>query len=92
VYVDANHRYEAVSTDIKRWWPILASGGIMSGSWYTNEGGSGVKRAVDEFFGELGLKDSLYFSLDKPYSNWLIFKPIGNNVTESINVKELLDQ
>lgn len=91
VYVDANHRYEAVNADIRRWWPILASGGIMAGSWYTSEGGSGVQQAVDEFFEEVGLKSSIYFTLDKPYPNWLVFKPIGTNVTESINVKELLE-
>ena len=92
VYVDANHRYEAVNSDLRRWWPLLASGGIMAGSWYTDQEGSGVKQAVNEFFSEIGLHQSLYFSLDKPYPNWLIFKPIGDNISETINIKQLFDQ
>ncbi len=86
VYVDANHRYEAVNADIRRWWQLLASGGIMAGSTYTD----GVKKAVDEFFTEIGLQDTIYFTNDTPYPNWLVFKPIGDNITETVNVQELL--
>merc|ERR1712196_760243 len=37
VYVDANHRYEAVLADVRGWWPLLMPGGILAGSNYRND-------------------------------------------------------
>lgn len=31
VYLDGDHRLEAVLTDLKNWWPKLRSGGVMAG-------------------------------------------------------------
>jgi len=56
VYVDGDHRYDGVKTDIRFWWPKLAPGGIMAFHDFHDEGGYGVKRAVVEFMkGERGI-------------------------------------
>lgn len=60
VFIDADHYYESVKADVEAWWPKIRSGGILAGHDYAGVGdrreGWGVKRAVDEFFGALGLK------------------------------------
>ena len=50
VFIDANHVYEAVIDDLHAWYPKVKVGGIIAGHDYYND--PGVKRAVDEFFGE----------------------------------------
>ena len=49
VFIDADHRYEAVKADIEAWRPIVKHGGILSGHdfhW------PGVEQAVREIFGD----------------------------------------
>jgi hypothetical protein len=56
VFVDANHMYEPVREDVEAWWPTIREGGFISGHDYNGVGdrrkGWGVKRAVDERFGD----------------------------------------
>lgn len=47
VYIDANHTYEAVTSDITAWWPKMKPGGIFAGHDY-NEISPEVRQAVDE--------------------------------------------
>lgn len=47
VYVDGNHDFEYVFSDILLWYPKIRVGGIMSGHDYKNDFDSGVKGAVD---------------------------------------------
>jgi hypothetical protein len=60
VYLDANHRYDAVREDLHAWWPKVRKGGMLAGDdyglideqWVDFGHGRcrfGVKRAVDEF-------------------------------------------
>lgn len=51
VFIDADHSYEFVMRDIKAWLPMVKEGGLLTGHDY---GGryTGVKKAVDEIFGE----------------------------------------
>jgi hypothetical protein len=51
VFIDASHDYESVLHDIKAWLPVVVDGGIISGHDYTSPGYEGVKKAVDEHFG-----------------------------------------
>lgn len=55
VFIDANHMYEPVKEDIEAWYPLIRKDGIISGHDYNGMGdkrrGWGVKRAVDERFG-----------------------------------------
>jgi predicted O-methyltransferase YrrM len=59
VFIDADHRYEAVRDDLAAWWPLVRSGGILCGHDYrspkNDTGAWGVKRAVDEFVAANGL-------------------------------------
>lgn len=50
VFIDANHVYEAVKDDLQAWFSKVKTGGIIAGHDYYND--PGVKKAVDEFFGE----------------------------------------
>lgn len=51
VFIDADHTYESVRADIKRWWPRLRKGGILALHDYGHDAFEGVKQAVDEIFG-----------------------------------------
>lgn len=53
IFLDAMHTYEDVKADIERWWPSLVDGGVMAFHDYGHADFPGVKRAVDERFGEL---------------------------------------
>lgn len=52
-FIDANHAYEYVKEDILLWWPKVRVGGLISGHDYDRWSHAwGVKRAVDEAFGD----------------------------------------
>ena len=77
VFIDADHRYEAVRDDLNAWWPKVRKGGILLGDNYNDRretnGPSirrwGVKRAVDEFAEENGWAFDTY-----PTKLWSIQK------------------
>lgn len=77
VYIDAHHQYEAVKTDIERWYPKVKVGGILAGHDYFNadHGGSyvfGVKKAVDEFFDNHD--GNLMVSQETEFPSWFMIK------------------
>lgn len=53
VYLDGAHEEDAVLSDLRAWWPLLAPGGVLLGDDYS-ERWDGVRRAVDWFAMELG--------------------------------------
>jgi hypothetical protein len=55
VFIDADHSYECCLADIKAWLPKIKPGGFISGHDYDNTDYPqwGVKRAVEEVFGEV---------------------------------------
>ena len=57
VFIDADHKYESVISDIKYWEPLVKNNGLLTGHDY---GGSkiGVKKAVDECFDKIDLLDA----------------------------------
>lgn len=63
VYIDGDHRYEAVKRDINDWYPKVKTGGYLTGHDYwkrmlrTGDGPVpfGVIEAVDEFVKERGI-------------------------------------
>lgn len=75
IYVDANHAEEAVSRDLELWWPMLASGGIIAGSTFTDDasGRVHVRSAVERFASRRQLQVMLTQD-DRPPS-WFILKP-----------------
>jgi len=48
VYIDGEHSYEAVTKDMKDWWPKIKQGGILAGHDY-NDTNQGTIDAVNEF-------------------------------------------
>ena len=50
-FIDAWHDYESVKADIDAWWPKVKVGGVLMGHDYA-DANYGVKRAVDEKFGD----------------------------------------
>ena len=51
IFIDGDHRYEAVKKDIELWLPKVKVNGILSGHDYGARKFSGVTQAVDERFG-----------------------------------------
>jgi hypothetical protein len=55
VFIDADHTYEPVKRDIELYWPTVKKGGLLLGDNYDTPRTApywGVKRAVDEMFGD----------------------------------------
>ncbi len=58
VYIDADHTFEGVTSDLRDWYPKVKKGGIIAGDDYTDQSWSWaggithfkVKSAVDQFF------------------------------------------
>lgn len=67
VFIDASHFYEDVHEDIGLWLPMVRKGGILSGHDYNNVRFPGVKKAVDEAFGE----ENIERSVDKTWFHYV---------------------
>ena len=52
VFIDADHSYEHVKADIEAWLPLVKEGGLLAGHDYGARKHAGVKRAVNESFGD----------------------------------------
>ncbi len=50
VFIDADHSYDAVKTDLASWAPKVRKGGIIAGHDYHADAFPGVVKAVDEYF------------------------------------------
>ncbi len=52
LHIDAGHNYEAVTNDLRLWWPLLRPGGVLIGDDYDPTGVSwpGVREAFHDFF------------------------------------------
>lgn len=78
VYIDANHKYEAVKQDLALWFPKIKHNGILSGYDYIKDehykgmGEFGVKRAVDEFVEKFNL---MLYTTKENFPSWYVFKP-----------------
>lgn len=49
IFVDGDHSYEGVLSDLENWFPKLKLGGTIVGHDYGNENHPGLKKAADEF-------------------------------------------
>ena len=76
VYLDANHAYEAISTDVRRWYRKLRLGGILASHDFLDgtlpEGEFGVASAVREFEIEIGVSALV---TDERWPSWYLIKP-----------------
>lgn len=71
VWVDANHQYEFVISDLRLYWPKIKPGGVLCGHDFTDNGNTcQVSRAVNDFLA--GLPVAHYLELALPC--WVIQK------------------
>jgi hypothetical protein len=71
VYIDANHSYDAVSKDVRAWWPKIRVGGVLCGHDWADLWGDGVsvEKAVMDWATPLGLS----VTLDSG-NNWYVWR------------------
>lgn len=70
-WLDGNHRYEWVKSDLELYWPLIKSGGIMCGHDYTDNADTcQVMTAVNEFWAKQGLA-----GIATPLPCWILRKP-----------------
>ena len=87
VYIDARHDYPSVLEDLEDWWDKVRPGGILCGhdyldGFYATAGEFGVKTAVNEFFGRLGLPVHATL-LDTPCVSWMVEIPFPEDLLAS---------
>jgi hypothetical protein len=81
VHIDARHDYDSVLEDLGAWFPKLRAGGILSGHDYVTgrfpQGEFGVRKAVDQFFGDRGIRvfTTRARPPDDPFATWLVQIP-----------------
>ncbi len=75
-YIDADHTYESVKSNLWEWWPKVKPGGILAGHDYTDRkymwGQFGVKQAVTEFAVDNGLSVNVTTDEGDENSWWII--------------------
>ncbi len=80
-YIDARHDYDSVVEDIGLWLPKIRPGGVLAGHDYVDgtypQGEFGVKRAVDEVFGRLGLPVLATGGKPPRFPSWIVVVPAG---------------
>lgn len=81
VYIDADHTYDSVISDIKYWLPKVKHNGCLAGDDYNYKAFPGLVKAVDDLF-EIEKKPiNLLLGYNKmvntigPNPQWWIFKP-----------------
>ena len=55
IYLDASHDYHDAKRDLEDYWPLVKDGGVLFGDDYS-DGFPGVKRAANEFSGQVSAK------------------------------------
>ena len=72
VYIDGDHRYDAVKQDIVHWFPKVKKGGYISGHDYRNtrQRMYGIKRAVTELIED----NDLELAFVSGGSDWAVLK------------------
>lgn len=77
VYIDAQHDLVSARADVARWYPLVKSGGVISGhdflSGHFNGQDYGVKQAVNEFASARGLTVNVI--AEEWPSWWTVVKP-----------------
>ncbi len=85
VYLDADHTYSAIKSDIAAWWPKVRVGGTLAGHDYVkrtlpNGVSFGVIQAVTEFAARVGLTEPVWNTggrMDQGkdhYASWFVTK------------------
>lgn len=73
VFVDGDHRYLQVISDLESWWPKLRHGGLLIGDDYL---WPDVSKAAVEFSDKVGLELVLLSSPGESHQSFLLRKPV----------------
>jgi len=71
VYIDGNHRYKGVKSDIENYYPKVKNGGLICGHDYVKKHIKLIE-AVNDYFGEENIKSGT--CLDSIAMDWWIWK------------------
>lgn len=72
IYIDADHRYEAVKADLEAWHDKIVVGGMMAGHDFVDSGENfGVKSAVMEFTKKYGY---VWHLTSDEWASWWLYK------------------
>ena len=76
VYIDGDHTYEGVTTDITAWWPKVRTGGILSGDDHTvGTTGKGYSFGVIEAVADFAKQHNLEVSVTSGANpSWWVIK------------------
>jgi predicted O-methyltransferase YrrM len=77
VFVDGNHEYEYVKSDIENYYPLLKEGGILAGD---DANWTGVAHAVTEF----EIENAVQPHFENKCSNWFFIKGRSIDTTEPL--------
>lgn len=90
VYVDGDHRYEAVKKDIELYYPKLKDNGLMSfHDFDAPDENNGVIQAVEEYFktNNIQIFSSICKDDPKTHEGWIIKPtPFSNIINNDINI------
>lgn len=72
IYIDGDHTYPGVMSDMKAWYPKLVKGGLFAGHDYFNDTCKGVRVAVNRFAKSKGKQVyTIDLNIEKPtYDNF----------------------
>lgn len=73
VYIDGDHSYRGVLSDLCTWFKEVRNGGVIAGHDYDHPGLGGIKKAVDEFFRRFDWK----INVESDFVWWVEKKPLN---------------
>ncbi len=89
VYLDGDHGYFGVLSDLKFWWPKVKQGGFLCGDDYGHGSFPGVKKAITQFFDRLDMAvtvstDGFWFLQKKLFNDAVSFYIPAYNAEKTI--------
>lgn len=76
VFIDGDHRYQAVYDDLRSWWPKIRPGGVLAGDDYEMPE---VRLAVNNYFTQMGQKVLLLTDEDTNHHTYFVQKSDDKN-------------
>ncbi len=80
VYIDADHRYDKVLVDLRKWYPLVKDGGMICGHDFNKReyNITGIKCGVGRAVFTFAYFSNLQVNISLNNQDWWIWKEIGN--------------
>lgn len=89
IYIDADHSFEGVWSDLCAWFTKIRDGGVIGGHDYGHLNFPGIQEAVDRFFGRFGWK----IHVEQEGVWWVEVRPLGvSYVVPCYNSEETISE